>query len=180
MSISAIAIPIILDAARRVGAPLIESIMRKALGEAAGGIAGKLAESVIETIAGHAGVDTDTIAGMPSKELEKAVVAAEELTPELILAQVEQQREANRLQLAEMEKESTWSWAWRPATMWLIAAFWLWLAVAVPLINLMLALLGSSERLALGLDIGTLLTLTGIYMGLYMGGHTVKSVWGRT
>ncbi|MGE4338250.1 MAG: 3TM-type holin [Pigmentiphaga sp.] len=187
MSVSAVAIPIILDVARRVGAPVIESIMRKALGDKAGGVAGDLAGKVIEAIAGKAGLDTDELGELSSGELEQAVRDFEVDAPQLILAQVEQQREANRLQLAEMEKDGTWTWAWRPATMWGLLAGWLWFLAGVPLINLFLALFGASMHVVLTVDAGTWMTVTGVYAGLYMGGHTIKSgvdkvteIWRKT
>ena len=86
---------------------------------------------------------------------------------ELVLAQVESQREANRLMTAEMDKGGTWTWAWRPATMWILIGLWIWSLVAVPIAN---AIAGA----ALPLFLAELTWLTMAYMGLYMGGHTVK------
>lgn len=60
-------------------------------------------------------------------------------------------------------EEGLFAWAWRPGWMYLLGALWIWAAVAVAL------------RLP-SIDFGTLLTLTGIYTGLYMGGHTAKKV----
>ncbi len=183
MSATAIAIPIVLEVAKRVGAPLVERVLTEYMGKPTGEFAGSLTETVIDAVRDRTGD------GLPrgTAKLDDAVLEVEaDVMPDLIFAQVEQQREANRLQLAEMEKGPTWTWGWRPATMWMIAGLWLFLAAIVPLINLMLALLGASAHVVLILDMGTLLTLTGIYMGLYMGGHTVKSsiekaaaAWGR-
>ncbi|WP_295805954.1 3TM-type holin [uncultured Nitratireductor sp.] len=184
MSATAIAIPIVLEVAKRVGAPMVERVLTEYLGKPTGEFAGSLAEQVIDAVQGRtAGRSTDGL----QEPLDDAVLDVEaNVMPDLIFAQVEQQREANRLQLAEMDKGPTWTWGWRPATMWMIAGLWLFLAIIVPMINLMLALMGASAHVVLILDMGTLLTLTGIYMGLYMGGHTVKSsiekaaaAWGR-
>ncbi|MEQ9245375.1 MAG: 3TM-type holin, partial [Nitratireductor sp.] len=131
---------------------------------------------VIDTVAAKVGVPPDQLSAAPLPDLEGAVRAVEAATPELVEAWTEQQRVSNRLQLAEMDKGQTWTWAWRPATMWGLLAGWIFFLCIVPLVNLFLALLGASAHLVLAVDAATWLTLTGIYMGLYMGGHTIKDV----
>lgn len=101
-----------------------------------------------------------------------------ELSPELIFAGVEQQREANRLQLAEMDQGPLWTWAWRPAGMWGLGALWMWNVIVLHVLNAIF-------KIALPpMDLWVLLQLSALYMGLYMGGHTVKDFvekkWGRT
>lgn len=162
-----VALSLILDVARRVGAPAIERLMTRALGETAGGIARDVAGAVLGEIGARAGdVAPEDLEDVTPAALDKAVRAVEPLTPEIILAHVESQRLSLELQRAEMER-TTWSWAWRPATMWLIGALWLWSLVAVPLAN---AALGAG----LPVHLDALIWLTTAYMALYMGGHTVK------
>jgi hypothetical protein len=51
--------------------------------------------------------------------------------------------------------------------MWLIGFFWLWSLVVLPMLN-------GVFRLGVPLPpFDSLMALTGIYMALYMGGHTV-------
>lgn len=57
------------------------------------------------------------------------------------------------------------AWAWRPGWMYLLGALWTWAAI------------GTALSLPV-IDFATLLALTGIYTGLYMGGHTAKRVFG--
>ena len=77
------------------------------------------------------------------------------------------------LQRAEMEQGPTWTWAWRPGWMWFFAFLWFWALVASPMINAVW-MLGLPS-----IDLAILLSLNGLYMALYMGGHTVKAWIGR-
>lgn len=64
----------------------------------------------------------------------------------------------------EREHKEHWlAWAWRPGTMYLFWLAWGWQFVAL-------------AREIPTVDTGTLLGLTTLYLGLWMGGHTVKSV----
>jgi hypothetical protein len=84
----------------------------------------------------------------------------------------EPSREANRLMLAELEKGDTWTWSWRPATVWLVGFFWLWSLVLAPLVN---AAIGA----AIPIFSLELATLTAVYMGLYLDfqGHRIRVAW---
>lgn len=156
---------ILIGSAVRVGAPVVKRLIEENLGKTAGSVA----ETVIEAIAGEAGVAVSELPGLPAPQIDRAVRAVEAEIPELITAYVAQQREANRLMLAEMDQGGWWTWAWRPATMWIIAGLWIWSLVLVPLVN---AIAGA----AVPLFLGELTFLTGIYLGLYMGGHTAKEI----
>jgi hypothetical protein len=159
---------ILIEAATRVGAPIVKQLLEKHLGGAAGEIGGM----VIDAIASKAGVPPDDLPSVPAKDLEAAVAATETETPQLVATWVEQQREANRLMLAEMDKsESWWKWAWRPAWMWFLGFLFLFRLVLVPIAD---AALGSD--IAASVDISTMMTLTAWFMGLYMGGHTLKDL----
>lgn len=159
---------ILIEAATRVGAPIVKQLLEKHLGGAAGEIGGM----VIDAIASKAGVPPDDLPSVPAKDLEAAVAATETETPQLVATWVEQQREANRLMLAEMDKsESWWTWAWRPAWMWFLGFLFLFRLVLVPIAD---AALGSD--IAASVDIYTMMTLTAWFMGLYMGGHTLKDL----
>lgn len=166
-------IPILVGVAAKVGAPIVAGILRDAIGGKTGDLAGK----VVETIAGHVGAPAEeipTIAAQDPARVEAAVRVAEAETPELIAAWVESQKLANDLQKAEMAKsEAPWTWAWRPAWMWLLAFLWTYAIVLRPVVN---AATGAKIE---AVDLGVLVTLTGAYLALYMGGHTVKGIFGR-
>lgn len=162
-------VSILIGAAAKAGAPIVKGILEKQLG----GTAGEIGGTVIDAIAEKAGVAPEKIPSLPESQIEAAVLAVEQQSPELILAHVEAQKEANRLQLAEMSKESSFGWMWRPAGMWLMLVCVAWLMFLRPLFNALLWGLGSTVQVEIGLDIANFLTIFTIYVGLYMGGNTL-------
>ncbi|WP_157928842.1 3TM-type holin [Pararhizobium haloflavum] len=156
----------LIEVAAKVGAPIVRQLLETRVG----GMAGEMGGMIIDTIAKKAGVAPDDLPSLPAEDLEIAVAAAEAETPQLVAAWVEQQREANRLMLAELGRsESWWTWAWRPAWMWFLGFLFLFRLVLVPTLD---AAIGSD--IAADIDLSTMMTLTAWFMGLYMGGHTVK------
>lgn len=165
---------ILIGVAAKVGAPLVKGILEKAIGGRGGKVAGQVAGQVIDAIAGRAGVKPDELPDLVAAEpaiVEEAVAAIEAETPELILAHVESQRLSIELQLAEMAKEPWWAWAWRPGWMWLLGLLWLCRLIVLPIAD---AVAGTA--VASAADIGTMMTLTSVFLGLYMGGHTAKDI----
>lgn len=165
---SAILTSILIDVAAKVGAPIIKKILQ----DKVGGVAGELGGTVIDAIAEKAGVQPEQLPGLPAPQIEAAVAAAEQETPEIILAYNERQRMSNSLMLAEMNKESGFGWLWRPAGMWLMLACVAWYVALRPLLNAMLAAFGSPVAIDTGIDMSTFLTIFMTYAGLYMGGNT--------
>ena len=108
------------------------------------------------------------------KAAQGAVAYAESLVAPKLLDYAEvlkqeniSQQQAIELQKAEMA-EPWWAWAWRPGGMWLVGFLWLWSVVILHVLNAIF-------RIALPQpDLTILVTLSGLYMGLYMGGHTLK------
>lgn len=166
MSTAAVA-TILAGVAAKVGAPIVKSLLEKYVG----GTGAEIGGVVIDAIAGRAGVTPEELPSVPQKELEAAVKQVEQVAPELVLAQVEQQKEANRLMMREMETGPFWSWAWRPAMMYLLGFFWVWSLVLVPLVN-------TVARSEVPVYLTELTFLTTAYLALYMGGHTIKAVRG--
>lgn len=166
---------ILIGVAAKVGAPIVKDILQKQVG----GIAGEIGGTVIDAIAGKAGVPVEQLPDVPEAVLEQAVKAVEHETPELLMAHLEQQRETNRLQLAEMQAESKFGWMWRPAGMWLMIACIAWLMFARPLLNALLWSFGSTVQVEVGIDIGTFMGIFTVYTGLYMGGHTALKVFSK-
>lgn len=157
-----------------VGAPFLKQIIEGVLPppfNELGGVA-------IEVLADRLGVDIDQV---PAGKVPEAIVARYEANPgvagaiikeleadpAVILAGVEQQKATNTLLLAEM-KEPLWTWAWRPLGMYGLGFLWIWNIVILHLLNAVL-------KWALPpTDMWLLLQLSGLYMTLYMGGHTLK------
>jgi len=158
---------ILLTAAGDLAGPVI----RKILGDRLGGVGGELAGKVIDVIAEKAGVPAEALPDLPPDDLQEAIVAAEPEAADILMAHVESQRLMNETLKAELDKGGpTWTWAWRPSWMWLLAFVWLYALILRPLAN---AAFGAAIE---AVDLTILMTLTGVFTGLYMGGHTAKSI----
>lgn len=158
---------ILLDAASSLAVPVIKRILAEKLGGQVGDIAGK----VIDAIAEKAGVAPEALPGLPAEQMQEALVAAEPVAADILVQHVESQRLANELMQAELDKGGPlWTWGWRPMWMWLLAALWTYALMGRPLAN---AAFGWSIE---ALDTGVLMTVTTVYVGLYMGGHTIKDI----
>lgn len=155
----------ILNAAVRVGAPIVKGVIKDAVGNTIGGLAG----NVIDAVSNQLGVPPEQIPLQPEAAVQAAVLKVESVTPELILAFARQQELSNQLQQAEMDKGPLWSWAWRPAWMWFLMVIWGFVFLVIPIIN---ATFKANIPLP---DMSTLSALTIAYLGLYMGGNTVKA-----
>lgn len=160
---------ILIGAALRVGASTVKTVLEQQVG----GVAGEIGGTVIDAIAKQAGVTVDELPTVPQSTLDEAVKQVEPIAPALILAEVEQQKEANRLMLAEMNKDTSFGWLWRPAGMWLMLVCIAWFVIVRPLLNALLWATGTGIQIEVGLDLATFLGIFTIYTGLYMGGNTV-------
>lgn len=81
--------------------------------------------------------------------------------------------ENNRAKLLEREdeRESWFSWAWRPAMCWLLILLWLWGLLVQPIV------------VAMGMEVApapidSLVAFSGLWLAIYGGGNTIKSVMG--
>jgi hypothetical protein len=153
----------------RLAGPLMDAGLI-ILGSAIGGPAGGIATTIGREIARELGVDTPQEAARAIENDPQAVETlrgyeaahAEELA---LLGQ--EQRHMSEI-LAREDKGPWWQHAWRPAMMWLIGFLWL--------NNLFLTPLLFNAILKLGVPLApfdALITLSGLYMSLYLGGHTV-------
>lgn len=153
------------------GLPLIEKLLSKKIGDQGGA----LATAVISAIATRAGVLPDAVedlaAATPGKVIE-AMREVERASPELLVAY---DRDL-QLQLANLEAEKddpAWMRAWRPGWMYLLGFLWLWNLVILHVAN-------AVWKIALPpLPTTDLLALTGLFLSLYMGGHTVLRALGK-
>lgn len=157
--------------ALQAGLPIIERILAKKLGDANG----NLAATVIRAVAERAGATPETLdtvaAETPGRVIE-AMREVERATPEILAAY---DRDL-QLQLAALEAEQdepTWHKAWRPGWMYLLGFLWLWNLVLLHVAN-------AIWKIALPpLPTTDLLALTGMFLALYMGGHTVLRLMGK-
>ena len=159
---------ILADMALKAGLPFVDKLLRRKLGDKDGQLVGQ----VVTAIAVRAGLRTDeleTVADTTPGRVIEAMRAIEASTPDMIAAY---DRDL-QLQLATLEAEQdepVWMRAWRPAGMYLLGFLWLWNSVALHVAN-------AIWKTALPpMPFTDLIQLSGLYMALYMGGHTVKDV----
>jgi hypothetical protein len=151
--------------AAEVGAPIVRDILTKRIGP--GG--GELAETVIKTVAGKAGVAPEELETVSDPDLREAVVATEAETPELIALWSAGLEGQFALLKAEM-KEGFWQSAWRWGWMYLLGIYWTFYLLIFPIVETLTGV--SIQRV----EIAVLMTLTTWFISLYMGGHTIKSL----
>ena len=155
--------------AAKVGATLVKNVLEGKLGAGVGQAGGDLAGTIIGTIAERAGVAPQQLPALPEKDIERAVIETEELAPELL--QLWQAGLAGQFALLQAEqKEGFWQSFWRYGWMYLLAIFWTWRIIVLPVVN------AKSATPIEAIDLAVLLTLTTWFIALYMGGHTVKSL----
>lgn len=160
MSAAAVLIPIF----AQIGAPILKGIIEKHVG----GKAGDLAGTVIDAVAGKIGVEAKP----------GAIEQAYENAPESVgkaIREVEQQNSAEWLNLHSKALEyqfgllqaetkagglkDGWRWGW----MYFLGILWAWQVI------------GTALDLKV-ISISVLMQLTGWFIALYMGGHTLKEL----
>lgn len=167
--------PALIALAVQIGAPLVRRVLERRIG----GENAELATSVLTDIAGRVGVgveDLDRAAVDQPGEVTEAIAAVEREMPEKIALYAEGLRLQQEVLAREDAREPFWAWGWRPVAMWGFGFLWFWNIVILHVAN-------AYWKIALPqTDLGTLFALNSVYMGLYMGGHTVKdfvaSRWG--
>ncbi|PKP71863.1 MAG: hypothetical protein CVT82_00400 [Alphaproteobacteria bacterium HGW-Alphaproteobacteria-4] len=163
--------------AAQIGVPLIEKVLSRKLGAGSA----ELITDVIRAIAERAGVAPEALPSLAENNpplVIDAMRATEAMAPELIALYAAGIEAQFALAKAETESEHFLSWAWRPAAMWGFGFLWFWNIVILHVAN-------AYWKIALPqTDLGTLFQLNAVYMGLYMGGHTVKDFvdtrWGAS
>lgn len=138
------------------------------LAGAVGGPAGAAASMIGRQIARELGVSTpeqveEKIRTDP--EAAKRLAHFEEQSSEQLALLMQEQTEMARILERDADK-GFFHDGWRPAMMWLIGALWAWSMAVVPTLN---ALFSTGIPIP---PLEILLSVTGIYMALYMGGHT--------
>lgn len=150
------------------GMPIIRSILERKLGDAGGTLAG----DVLAAIATRANVTPDELEKLaeanPGKVID-AMRAVALMTPEMIGLYAKGLEHQNAILMAEQE-EGGWKANWRPLGMYFVMLLWLWQVAVLHIAN-------AIWKIALPpMPWEQLVTFTGLYMGLYMGGHTLKDM----
>jgi len=154
--------------ALNAGMPIIEKLLTRKLGDEGG----QLATEVLSRIAAQAGVSADALDAVAENDPGRVIDAmrvVNDMTPEVMAIYAAGLQGQFALLQAETAKGG-WTAAWRPAGMYLIGFLWLWNVVVLHVAN-------AIWKVALPpTPFDVLLGVSGIYMSLYMGGHTLKDV----
>lgn len=154
--------------ALQAGFPMVTAALQRKLGDKNG----TLAADVLGSIAGRIGVapdEVERIAGETPGRVIEAMREVERMTPELIALYTKGLEGQFALLQAELA-EGGWQAAWRPLGMYFVIFLWLWQVVLLHVSN-------AVWKIALPpMPWEHLITFTGLYMGLYMGGHTLKDM----
>ncbi len=152
--------------AMNVGAPLVRQILSGKIGNGPTG----LVMDVVDQIAKRAGVPVSKLEAVAETDpdlIHEAIEQVEAMAPEMIAlyaSGVEKQ-----FALLTLETQGPrWFSAWRPLWMYFLMFLWFWNIVAVHMINAIM------KWAVPQIDMTMLLSLTGLFMALYMGGHTLK------
>jgi hypothetical protein len=155
----------------QAGFPLVTSALQRKLGDRNG----TLAADVLGSIAGRIGVKPEEVEKLVGENPDRVIDAmreVERMTPELIALYTKGLESQFATIEAEMA-EGGWKSAWRPGGMWLILFLWFYQIVGLHIANAVF-------KIALPpAPWENLITFTGLYMGLYMGGHTLKDMVGK-
>jgi hypothetical protein len=157
--------------AAQAGLPILEKVLNKKLGDQNGA----LAASVIKAIADRAGTPLDDLPSMaettPGRVIE-AMRQVEASAPDM-LAAYDRDLQLQLAALAAEQDDPAWMRAWRPGWMYLLGFLWLWNLVLLHIANAL-------WKISLpALPQTDLLALTGLFLSLYMGGHTVLRALGK-
>lgn len=148
------------------GTKIVERIIARKFGDGAGQLAG----DVLGAIADQVGVPVEQLDQAAEDQpavVTRALREVEARSPELI-ALYAAGLELQRAQLAAEATEPLWMRAWRPGGMYMIGLLWLWNVIILHVCN-------AIWKIALPqMPVEQLVQLSGLYMGLYMGGHTIK------
>lgn len=148
------------------GLTILEKIIARKFGDGAGQLAG----DVLGAIAEQVGVPVDQLDRAAEDQpavVTQALQAVEARSPELIALYVAG-LDLQRAQLAAEAAEPLWMRAWRPGGMYMLGLLWVWNVIGLHVCN-------AIWRIALPqMPFDQLVQVSGLYMGLYMGGHTIK------
>lgn len=141
------------------------------LAGAIGGPVGAVAAAVGRELADRLGVTTpDEVADVLATPEGQAAAEAFEDRRAAVLAVYAQTQQ--QLALAETRSESAFQSHWRPAMSWLLVVMWLWNTMILPVAR---AITGAAID---GIPYDQLLAFSGIWLTIYGGGHTLKSIMG--
>jgi len=135
------------------------------------------ASAVIGALADALGVPA-SVEAVQAKVADDPQAAAVKLKAlEIQQTHADMQRE---IALAEMKRESWFSWAWRPAMSWLIIVLWAYALLILPLVNVAVMAAFKLPTMPIQpIPMENLTAFTALWVGVYGGGNTLLRALGK-
>lgn len=160
--------PAVIALATQVGLPLVEKVLTRKLGAGNAGLASDMLRAIAERV-GATPEELNQVADKEPGRVIEAMREVERMSPELIALYASGVEHQFALLQSE-QGEPLWVRAWRPLGMYGLGVLWFWNLIVLHVAN-------AIWKTALPpTDLAVLIQLSALYMGLYMGGHTVKDV----
>lgn len=172
MSVIAAAISILGPILIKAGAPLLKRVLEKEVG----GFAGEAGSIVVDSIAERLGVPAtpEAIAAEHATAPDVVEAAIRDIETGRDWVQYLQLATAGRdRMIAREDAKSFFHSGWRPAMSWLVIFLFGWAMVLVPTVNAAF----NAEIVPPSTE--DILQFAGIWLVIYGGGHTAKSLWGK-
>lgn len=148
----------LIKALAKAGAPILGTVIGGPVGTLAGAAIGALAEAL-----GTQPTPEAVKTAIETKPGAAAIVQQVEAVRGPELYELLQKEAATYRALVDQEAGQSWFYsAWRPAGMWLVLAMWPFAVILAPILKI-------------NVPMSDLVAFTGLYLTLYMGGHTAKS-----
>lgn len=148
------------------GAPMLKKILTGKIGAGNAELIGMVAERIADRAGVPVGELADHVAAQPEM-FGEAIQETEVTAPELIAIWAKE-IELRQAMFEAEDRRGGWVANWRPAGMYLIGFLLLWQIVVLHVLN-------AAFKIALPpVPWDVLFKITGSYMALYMGGHTLK------
>lgn len=163
---SATLVAALLPLARRAGADLVGRV----LGDRFGRAGEELTGAVIDEVARRAGVLPEELPQVPESQLEIAIADTEAMMPEMLALWSKGLDGQFALAQAEVSAGG-FNAAWRPGWMYLLGLMWFVRLMVMPVADQV-----AGTNISAEVDMGIMMTLTSWFIGLYMGGHTLKTL----
>lgn len=157
-----------------IGSPILKSIIERASTDK-GGLASKVIDSISTELSVPATAEAIAEKYKESPvEVGTVIQAIEQNHKSEWLAYLEGANAAKAEQTADGQtKENGYAYYWRPTMSWLIIAMFIWSYFIIPVVN---TLFGLTIPIISPDDI---LTFTGIWLTIYGGGNTIKSLFAK-
>lgn len=143
------------------------------LAGAIGGPAGPIVATIGREVARRVGVSTPEEVADALDANQDALIRVEQYEAENLDVLRDLAASQHELAMVETRSENFLQWAWRPMMSWQLIIMWFWNSMLLPIA---VGITGTPiERI----PYDQLLAYTGIWLTIYGGGNTIKSVLGR-